>query len=260
MGSHFKERLYESRTPLLGMFVKFPTMETIEILGSAGYDYLIIDMEHAPLSVETVYRMIVTAERSNMAALVRVRGHDPATANMLLDAGASGILIPHCSPYEVAKELIAEMVFPPNGRRGAGGGGRATQWGLDGADEYRRGGDSGVVRVPMIEDPEAVEDIEKILDVTGIDAAFIGQGDLTQTLGNREQAQALVDKALQACLRKGIPASITAYGDDLEARLRQGFKWVAIGADTGSFTRAVKDRLTVARQVAETAAGAGVRV
>jgi 2-dehydro-3-deoxyglucarate aldolase/4-hydroxy-2-oxoheptanedioate aldolase len=242
------------------MFVKFPTMETIEILGSAGYDYLIIDMEHAPLSVETVYRMIVTAERSNMAALVRVRGHDPATANMLLDAGASGILIPHCSPYEVAKELIAEMVFPPNGRRGAGGGGRATQWGLDGADEYRRGGDSGVVRVPMIEDPEAVEDIEKILDVTGIDAAFIGQGDLTQTLGNREQAQALVDKALQACLRKGIPASITAYGDDLEARLRQGFKWVAIGADTGSFTRAVKDRLTVARQVAETAAGAGVRV
>jgi 2-dehydro-3-deoxyglucarate aldolase/4-hydroxy-2-oxoheptanedioate aldolase len=242
------------------MFVKLPSMETIEILGSAGYDYLIIDMEHAPLSVETVYRMIVTAERSNMAALVRVRGHDPATANMLLDAGASGVLIPHCSPYEVAREVMAEMVFPPNGRRGAGGGGRATQWGLDGADEYRRGGDSGVIRVPMIEDPEAVEDIEKILDVTGVDAAFIGQGDLTQTLGNREQAQALVDKALQACLRKGIPASITAYGDDLEARLQQGFKWVAIGADTGSFTRAVRDRLTVARQVAETAAGAGVRV
>jgi 2-keto-3-deoxy-L-rhamnonate aldolase RhmA len=242
------------------MFIKFPTIETVEILASCGYDYVIVDMEHAPVGIETVYQMIVTAERSNMAALIRTRGHDFATANTLMDAGASGVLIPHCSPYAVAKEIITEMVFPPDGRRGAGGGGRATQWGLDGADEYRRGGDSGVVRCPMIEDPEAVEEIEQILDITGIDAAFIGQGDLTQTLGNREQAQALVDKALQACLRKGVPASITAYGDDLEARLRQGFKWVAVGADTGSFTKAVKDRLTVARQVAESTAGASVRV
>ena len=75
------------------------------------------------------------------------------------------------------------MVFPPTGRRGAGGGGRATQWGIDGPDEYRRGGDSGVVRVPMIEDPEAVDDIDRILAIPGVDAAFIGQGDLTQTLG-----------------------------------------------------------------------------
>jgi len=256
MGSHFRERLYESPRPLLGMFVKFPTIETIEILASCGYDYVIMDMEHAPLGIETVYRMIVTAERSNTAALVRTRGHDFATANTLMDAGASGVLIPHCSPYAVAKELIAEMVFPPAGRRGAGGGGRATQWGLEGAGEYRRGGDSGVIRVPMIEDPEAVEEIEQILEITGIDAAFIGQGDLTQTLGDSAKAQALVDKALQACIRKGVPASITAYGDDLEARINQGFRWIAIGADTGSFTRAVKDRLNVARQVADVATSA----
>lgn len=256
MGSHFKERLYESPRPLLGMFVKFPTIETIEIMAHAGYDYIIVDMEHAPVGIETVYRMIVTAERSNMAALVRTRGHDFATANTLMDAGASGVLIPHCSPYAVAKELIAEMVFPPTGRRGAGGGGRATQWGLDGAEEYRRGGDHGVIRVPMVEDPEAVEQIEQILDVSGVDAAFIGQGDLTQTLGDRAKAQAMVDKALQACIAKGVPASITAYGDDLEARIKQGFRWIAIGADTGSFTRAVKDRLQVAHQVAESAAGA----
>ena len=99
MGSHFKERLYEPTTRLVGMFVKFPTMETMEILASLRYDFVIIDMEHAPLNVETVYSMIVTSERSGMAALVRLRGHDTATANMFLDAGASGILVPHCSPY-----------------------------------------------------------------------------------------------------------------------------------------------------------------
>lgn len=251
MGSHFKERLYEPRARMVGMFVKFPTMETMEILGSAGYDFVIIDMEHAPLGVETVYRMVVTAERTGMGALVRLRGHDTATANTFLDAGASGVLVPHCSPYEVAKELITDMVFPPDGNRGAGGGGRATQWGLDGGDEYRRGGDSGVIRVPMIEDPEAVDSIDDILGINGVDAAFIGQGDLGQTLGNRETAQAYVDRALEACLRKGIPASITAYGEDMKARFDQGFKWLAIGNDTGTFTRAIKDRLALARDVIE---------
>lgn len=251
MGSHFKERLYSSTTPLLGMFIKIPSMETVEVLASAGYDFVIIDMEHAPLGIETVYRMIVTAERSGMGALVRLRGHDTATGGTLLDAGASGVLIPHCSPYEEAKSLITDLVFPPHGRRGAGGGGRATQWGLDGAEEYQRGGNSGVIRVPMIEDPEAVEDIERILDIHGIDAAFIGQGDLGQTLGDRDKAQALVDKALAACVAKGIPACTTAYSDDVQARVKQGFRWLAVGNDTGSFTRSVKQRIDVARQAAE---------
>ena len=248
MGTRMRERLHAPDARLVGMFVKFPTMETMEILASAGCDFVIIDMEHAPLSVEVVYGMLVAAERSGMSALVRLRGHDTATANMFLDAGASGVLVPHCSPYAVAKELIADMVFPPTGRRGAGGGGRATQWGIDGPEEYRRGGDSGVIRVPMIEDPEAVGDIDRILDIPGVDAAFIGQGDLTQTLGDRAAAQALVDRALAACIASVVPAATTAYGDDVEARLRQGFKWLAIANDTGTFTRAVQQRLGQVRQ------------
>src|SRR5262245_60884874 len=247
MGTHFKEHLCAPDARPLGMFVKFPTMETIEILASAGLDFIIIDMEHAPLSIEVVYRMVVTAELAGMSALVRLRGHDSATANMLLDAGASGVLIPHCSPYETARQLIGDMLFPPRGRRGAGGGGRATRWGIDGPDEYRRGGESGVVRVPMIEDPEAVEDIERILDIPGVDAVFIGQGDLTQTLGDRAAAQALVDRALAACVARGVPACTTAYGNDVSARQEQGFRWLAVANDTGLFTRAVQERLVAAR-------------
>jgi 2-keto-3-deoxy-L-rhamnonate aldolase RhmA len=250
MGSHFKERLYEPSARLVGMFVKFPTMETIEILASLEYDFVIIDMEHAPLSVETVYSMIVTSERSGMGALVRLRGHDTATANTFMDAGASGVLVPHCSPTAVAREVITDMVFPPAGRRGAGGGGRATRWGIDGQAEYFRGGNEGVVRVPMIEDPEAVEEIDQILDIHGIDAAFIGQGDLTQTLGDRAKAQALVDRALNACVAKGIPACTTAYGDDVASRFQQGFKWLAVGNDTGTFTNAAKNRIAAVKAAA----------
>jgi len=247
VGTHFKERLCAPDARLLGMFVKFPSMESIETLASAGYDFVIIDMEHAPLGIETVYSMVAIAERSGMAALVRLRGHDTAAGGMFLDAGASGLLIPHCSPYSEAKELIADLVFPPTGRRGAGGGGRATQWGLDSQEEYRRGGDHGVVRVPMIEDPQAVDEIEQILSVPGVDAAFIGQGDLTQTLGDRKAAQAMVDRALAACVAHNVPAATTAYADDVEQRFRQGFKWLAIANDTGTFARAAQQRLQQAK-------------
>ena len=93
MGSHFKEKLYDPKTRPLGMFVKFPTLETTEILASSGLDFIILDMEHAPLGVETVYGMIAVAERCGMSALVRLRGHDISTGNMFLDAGASGVLV-----------------------------------------------------------------------------------------------------------------------------------------------------------------------
>jgi len=99
----------------------------------------------------------------------------------------------------------------------------------------------------MIEDPEAVEDIERILEIPGVDAVFIGQGDLTQTLGDRAKAQALVDRALAACLARGVPACTTAYGDDVSARLDQGFKWLAVANDTRLFTKAVQQRRASAR-------------
>jgi len=104
--------------------------------------------------------------------------------------------------------------------------------------------------VPMIEDPQAVEEIDQILDIHGIDAAFIGQGDLTQTLGDRAQAQALVDRALKACIEKGIPACTTAYGDDVASRFQQGFRWLAVANDTGTFTRAAQERRAAIRAIA----------
>jgi 2-dehydro-3-deoxyglucarate aldolase/4-hydroxy-2-oxoheptanedioate aldolase len=100
----------------------------------------------------------------------------------------------------------------------------------------------------MIEDPEAVDEIENILRIPGVDAAFIGQGDLTQTVGDRNKAQELVNTALQACNKAGIPACTTASSEDVVARFQQGFKWLTIGNDTGTFMRSVRDRLQEVRQ------------
>ena len=105
----------------------------------------------------------------------------------------------------------------------------------------------------MIEDPQAVDEIEQILSVPGVDAAFIGQGDLTQTLGDRQAAQALVDRALAACVTHNVPAATTAYADDVEQRFRQGFKWLAIANDTGTFAHAAQQRLQQAKDALKAA-------
>src|SRR5690606_2561861 len=131
---------------------------------------------------------------------------------------------------------------------GSGAGGRATQWGMSGGiDAYLARGNDEIVRVPMIEDPEAVEDIERILTLPGVDAVFIGRGDLGQTLGDRDEAERLAEKALAACVAAGIPAATTAYGDDYQGRVDEGYRWLAVGADTGTFTTAVRERMRAIR-------------
>ena len=250
MKPYLKERLYDPKSRLLGMFIKFPTTETIEMIAYAGCDFVIIDMEHAPYSVETVYQLSVVADLHNMACLVRLPGHNMGVATQMLDAGVAGILVPHCSPYEAARELIEAMVFPPLGGRGAGGGQRAGRWGFGRREEYRESGDNGIVRVPMIEDPEAVEDIERILTISGVDAIFIGQGDLTQTLGaGNPRIAELVQSALSAANAKGIPACTTATAADLESRFNQGFKWLTVGNDTGMFARAVEEHFKTVKAI-----------
>ena len=250
MKTYLKERLYDPKSRLMGMFIKLPTTETIEMIAYAGCDFVIIDMEHAPYGVETVYQLSVVADLHDMSCLVRLPGHNMGVATQMLDGGAAGILVPHCSPYDVAKELIGDMVFPPVGRRGAGGGQRTGHWGFGAREDYRKSGDEGIVRVPMIEDPEAVEDIDRILTIPGVDAIFIGQGDLGQTLGaGNPKIAELVQTALSAANAKGIPACTTATAADLESRFTQGFKWLTVGNDTGMFARAVEENFKTVKAI-----------
>ncbi len=252
MKTYLKERLYDPKSRLMGMFIKLPSTETIEMIAYAGCDFVIIDMEHAPYNIETVYQLSVVADLHDMACLVRLPGHNMGVATQMLDAGVAGILVPHCSPYDEAKTLIESMVFPPHGGRGAGGGQRAGRWGFGPREGYRDSGDTGVVRVPMIEDPEAIEDIDRILGIHGVDAIFIGQGDLTQTLGaGNPRIQELVQTALGAANAKGIPACTTATAADLESRFTQGFKWLTVGNDTGLFARAVEENFKTVKAIVD---------
>lgn len=186
----FRERLV-ARERMLGTFLKLPTTQVIEILGPVGYDFIIIDQEHAALDRGMTDLMILAARSVNIAPLVRIAEFTDANILSALDSGAVGVMVPHVTSVEKA-EAIARACRYRNGSRGFAGLTRASGWGAVGGTQHMSLQDSHVACIAMIEDIEAVERSGDIARVDGIDALFIGRGDLTASFGDDPQAQAEV--------------------------------------------------------------------
>lgn len=188
----FKERL-NARERMLGTFLKFPTTQVIEILGTIGYDFVVIDQEHAALDRGITDLMILAARAVNIAPIVRVNEFTDATILSALDSGAMGVMVPHVTSVEKA-EAIARACRYRNGSRGFAGFSRASGWGALGASQHMARQDEQVTCIAMIEDQDAVELAGDIARVEGIDALFIGRGDLTASFGDDPNAKGEVEK------------------------------------------------------------------
>lgn len=191
--THFRQRLI-AREPLLGTFVKLPTTQAIEIFGVVGFDFVVIDQEHAPLDRAQVDLMAFAGRASNIAPLVRVGDAGEASVLSALDCGASGIMFPHVTSVEKARSIAASCRYL-GGKRGFASMSRAGLWGSRGGVEHMKAQDAEVACIAMIEDIEAVERTAEIAAVDGIDAIFIGRGDLTASFGEDPQASAKVAEA-----------------------------------------------------------------
>ena len=241
----FAKQLASGGPTLFGTWVKLPTLETVELLGHAGFDYVVVDMEHAPLTLESAYRAIVLAQAMGMGALVRVPDRSDSHLQRLLDAGADGILVPRVTDAETCRASVAAMRFSPTGARGMGSTSRAGRWGLDSAADYLAGGDAGIVRGVQVEDQAALRAIDAILAVDGLNALFIGTGDLSLSSGrpaSHPDNDALIAATLSACRAKGIPCG-TAVGDAASARAAadRGFQFVMVSNDATMFANAARD-------------------
>jgi 2-keto-3-deoxy-L-rhamnonate aldolase RhmA len=177
----FRHRL-RAREHLLGTFIKTPTTHATEILGLLGFDFVVFDQEHAPLSASDLDVMILGARASNIAGVVRVG--DPGEANILsvLDNGAAGVLVPHVATREKAEHIVACCRYR-TGRRGFANTTRAGGFGTVGFADHMDTQDGEVACIAMIEDVDALKEIDQIVRVPGLDAIFIGRGDLTAALG-----------------------------------------------------------------------------
>lgn len=227
--------------PTFGTWVKLPTLETLQLLADAGFEFVVVDMEHSPLTLESAYRLFVVAQGLGMTALVRVPDRSGNYLQRVLDSGADGVLVPQVSTVEEAATAIDQMTFSPAGVRGMGTTSRAGRWGLDGAADYVAKG-STIVRGIQLESEPILRDVEPLLDLPGLDAVFLGMGDLTLSTGRRPDDPELVeltDNLLTQTKARGLPCG-TAVGtvEAAAAAAERGFSFIMVSNDTSIFARA----------------------
>lgn len=241
----FLEKLREPGSCRFGTWAKLDALETLEMLAFAGFDFIVVDAEHAPHTHQSIYRTIVAAQGMGMAALVRLPDQQGSDVQRVLDAGADGVLVPRVRGVADARKAMDSLLFSPRGERGMGITSRAGRWGMRPVAEYVTNGDRQVTRAVQLEDPEALRNAPAILAEEGVNAAFVGLGDLslvTGLPGNHPQNDALVDDLLACCRERAIPCG-TAVGDAAAAsRSRdRGFSFVMVSNDCSIFGKAAAE-------------------
>ncbi len=177
--SGFRERLTRG-DQMLGTFIKSPGIQAIEILADVGLDFVMIDAEHAPWDRSAIDLAILAARAGGIDALVRVEGME--TILTALDCGATGVMVPHVSSVKVARDVVDACRYRI-GRRGFTNSSRSGGYGRLGLTAHIEASDARTTIIAMLEDPQALDHIEGIVAVEGIDAFFLGRGDLTVALG-----------------------------------------------------------------------------
>lgn len=206
----FRQR-FLAREQLVGTFIKTPTTHTIEIIGGLGFDFVVIDEEHAPFDRVTIDSGLLAARAAGTAGIVRVAEPTPAKLLAVLDDGASGVLVPHVSSIDKAREIVASCRYR-GGKRGFSNSPRAGGYGTHGIWDHVKHADEIVTVIAMIEDPEALDDIDAIVAVDGLDGFFIGRGDLTVALGAANPAapeiRAACERITTAARKVGKPVCV----------------------------------------------------
>ncbi len=247
----FRDKLRTSDECVLGTWVKIPALETIEMLAASGFEFIVVDNEHSPLTLESVYRAIAFSQALGMYVFVRTPDRSGNYIQRLLDMGADGILVPQVTGAEEARRVISDMVFAPAGNRGLGATSRSGLWGTLPGKEYLRRGAEEIVRAVQLESPGVLDCLDEILQTPNLDAVFLGTGDLALSTGLAAESpefQGYIDKFLTAAKDHSLPRG-TAVSTGAAARkaAERGFTFVMISNDGKMFADGAAAALAGAR-------------
>ena len=250
-----RQRMRAGET-LVGSWINSGSPIIAELMAASGFDFLCVDVEHSAVDLPQTQQLFqaIRSGRPDCAALVRLHGVDYAFVKRYLDAGACGLVAPLVRTQEEAALLVQAAKDPPLGRRGVGFC-RAKSYGLRLADECARANEDTFVAV-QIEHIDAVNNIDAILGVPGIDAAFIGPYDLTASMGitaQFEHPDYLAARAaiLAACHRHAVVPGIHVVPpapDQVKARIAEGFRFIGYSLDITMLTTACTEGLAEIRQ------------
>ena len=229
-----------------------------QMLATAGFDFMYIDMEHSALSIETVSNLCYAALAAGLVPIVRPPGKEPHLLSRPLDGGAMGLLIPHVDTDEEAEAVIKAIRFPPLGERGINLMGVHTGFGRASGDEYVKSTHAETLLLVQIESDRGISNLDKILSVDGVDGAVIGRTDLSTDLGlpgqtNHPEVLRRVEKMIAICQQHGkIPGLLVQDVASAKEWIAKGIRLVPYANEVSLLVnagaRAVSEIRTFAKE------------
>jgi len=221
----------------IGSWIMMGTPMSVEVMALAGFEWLVVDVEHTAIGLETLQTLIATIQANNIKALVRVSKNEEVIIKRVLDMGADGIIVPMVSSKEDALQAVAYAKYPPQGKRGVGLY-RASRYGT-GFEAYKKWVNEELVIIAQIEHIDAVNNIDEIITVEGIDGTIIGPYDLSGSMGypgefEREDVKDAVERVLERCKAHNVPSGFHVVDTEpqkLNEKIKAGCTFLAYGID-----------------------------
>lgn len=234
--SQLKENLKNNKLSI-GSWLTIPHQSIVEILSTAGFDWLTIDMEHSPISIETIMNLIGHIQGNGMQALVRVSKNEEVPIKRVLDAGADGIIVPMIKNKIEAIRAVNFIKYPPKGKRGVGLN-RAQKYGTA-FKEYKEWVDKNIVLIIQIEHIDAVNNLDEILSLEDVDGIIVGPYDLSASMGypgeyEREDVKIALKKIDEITKKHNKPLGfhvVESNHQKVLEKINKGYSFIAFSLD-----------------------------
>ncbi|MFN2486398.1 MAG: HpcH/HpaI aldolase/citrate lyase family protein [Acidimicrobiia bacterium] len=229
--------------PVLTMTDEF----VAELIGNAGFDFVLIDTQHSPIGIETLQRLMIALRSSQSTILVRIPWNDTAAICQVLDLGADGIIVPLVNSAADARRAVDAAKYPPEGNRSWGPRRAARIHG--GPEIYGRTANDRIMILPQIETDDAVSNLDEILDVPGVSGIMIGPADLANSLGYSEDrsnsdVEKVIKQVLDRCLERGVPfGHFTNTFERSREWIERGALITTCGIDVAYISNAIAEQL-----------------
>jgi len=236
----FKRALRANKLQI-GLWCSLSSHYATELVAGSGFDWILLDTEHSPNDLESVLQQLQAAAPYPAHPVVRVPWNDMVTIKRYLDIGAQSLLIPYVQNSDEAKAAVAHTRYPPGGVRGVAGATRATRFGR--VKDYAKRAHEEICVLVQVETQTALDNLERIAAVDGVDGVFIGPADLHASLGyagetNNPKVMPVIDDAIRRIRKAGkAPGILTGVEGDARRWIDCGGLFVAVGADTGVLAR-----------------------
>lgn len=243
----FKQALDQGKTQI-GIWLSLCNSATTEICATTGYDWCLIDCEHAPNTIETIFTQLQALAAYPIAPVVRPAWNDPVEIKRLLDVGVRNLLVPMVQSAEEARCAVAAVKYPPEGIRGVGASvSRVSRWGS--ITDYLTQANDNICLLCQVETVEALDHLDDILAVEGVDGVFIGPADLAASMGHlgnpgHPDVRQKIDAAVQRIREAGkAPGILQSDITSAQHYIQLGAQFVAVGVDAVLLRRAATELL-----------------